>query len=407
MTQLIDSTTAAALLGVSRQTLYSYVSRGLLRAQVASDGRGKRYRRDEVERLLRHAVQTRKPRAAAGATLDFGLPVLASALTLIAEGQLWYRGQNAIQLAATASLEEVAALLWQCEASVFVGPMAVPAAANPVVPASLAPLERALAVFPALALQVSSLPVNADSAAQYARCVFLLWAMAAALLGCALSAGPIHQQCAQVWGLDADGAQLVRQALVLCADHELNASSFTARCVASTGAQMHAALLGGLAALSGPRHGMASERVEGWLDTLSSATTIAELRQALAEQKSVPGFGHRLYPFGDPRARCILAALPVEPMLMRLCEQVEKQFGEYPNLDFALVVLRRSLGLPRHSASILFALGRTVGWLAHALEQRAQHKLIRPRAHYVGEPIPVASEGRPAGRIVRMGRDAD
>ncbi|NSL55256.1 citrate synthase family protein [Uliginosibacterium aquaticum] len=404
MTRLIDSVTAAALLGVSRQTLYSYVSRGLLRAQPAPEGRGKRYRRAEVERLVRQSAQTRKPRAAAGATLDFGLPVLASALTLIAGGQLWYRGQNAIQLAAQASLEDVACLLWQAEATLFATPVENLLAELPAALASLQPLERALAVFPALALQAPGLLANAESADQQARCVFLLRAMAAALLGRALSAAPIHQQCAQVWGLDADGAQLVRQALVLCADHELNASSFTARCVASTGAQLHAALLGGLAALSGPRHGMASERVEDWLDELAPVASAAELRQTLAQRKSLPGFGHRLYPSGDPRARSILAALPVEPMLMRLCEQIEKQFGEYPNLDFALVALRRSLGLPQHSASVLFALGRTVGWLAHALEQMTQRSLIRPRAHYVGEKIPAPTEAQPAGRIVRMGR---
>lgn len=402
MARLIDSTTAAALLGVSRQTLYSYVSRGLLQAQSVPEGRGKRYLRDEVERLSRHAAATRKPRAAAGMSLDFGLPVLNSALSLIADGQLWYRGRSATVLAETASLEALASLLWQCEADIFSATAEPWRAETTSALAALPVLERAMVGFPALALHLPALPSDAQSADRYARCVYLLRAMAAVLLDCSMSDMPIHLQCARAWKLDDKGADLVRRTLVLCADHELNASSFAARCVASTGAQLHAALLGGLAALSGPRHGLASESVEDWLDL---SLPLEQIPRGPDDPALPPGFGHRLYPSGDPRARCIMAMLPLAPSLLRLCEQVESQAGVCPNLDFALVALRRGLGLPRQSACVLFALGRTVGWLAHALEQIAQNKLIRPRAHYVGEDIPQATSMLQPGRIVRMGRN--
>lgn len=404
MPRLIDSAVAAAILGVSRQTLYSYVSRGLLRAQPAPDGRGKRYLQREVERLAQQAAQARKPRAAAGATLDFGLPVLASALSLIAEGELWYRGQRATALAETASLEDVACLLWGGEPSAFSAGHACLPEGVPSRVTSQHPLEQAMARFPALATQLGPLPSDVSVADRHRRCALLLRLMASALLGTQASTDAIHLQCTHAWGISAEGADHLRRALVLCADHELNASSFAARCVASTGAQLHAALLGGLAALSGPRHGMASERMEDWLDALVAANSETELRRLLNGRASQPGFGHRLYPEGDPRARSILAALPVEPMLMRLCEQVVQHVGEHPNLDFALVALRRQLKLPRHAASVLFALGRTVGWLAHALEQAEQNTLIRPRAHYIGEKIPAAAHVHAAGRIVRMGR---
>jgi citrate synthase len=401
--QLIDSTEAARLLGVTRQTLYSYVSRGLLRARLAPAGKGKLYARGDVERLAARAAQGRKPRAAARRTLDFGLPVLESALTLIADGELWYRAQRATVLAEHSTLEEVAGLLWACgDAMPFAS--AVPTI-NTALVSDARPLERAMVALPAMAIQLPHLAHDASAADRYARCAVLVRCMVAALLGTPVSAAPLHEQCAAAWGVDAAGAASLRAALVLCADHELNASSFAARVVASTGAQLHAAVLGGLAALSGPRHGAASEAVETLWDQIEDGTVDALIAEILEARSSVPGFGHRLYPQGDARATCILASLQQQPELIALRLAVHARCGELPNLDLALVAMRRALGLPRGSASIIFALGRSVGWLAHALEQQAQGDLIRPRANYVGEPLPRAAEAQPAGRIVRMKRN--
>jgi citrate synthase len=174
----------------------------------------------------------------------------------------------------------------------------------------------------------------------------------------------------------------VRTALVLLADHELNASTFTVRVVASTGASLASALSAGLGALSGPLHGGQTSLVEAMFEEAERADSA----QALVERRlwrgdSLPGFGHPLYPDGDPRAAALLAVLPPDPLRTGLLAALER-LGKRPNVDFATVSLRRALGLPAGAALTLFAVGRTAGWIAHALEQRADGKLIRPRARY-------------------------
>lgn len=210
--------------------------------------------------------------------------------------------------------------------------------------------------------------------------------MAAAALGTEPRAAPLHVQCADVWGLGEAAADRVRQALVLCADHELNVSGFTARCIASAGASLKAALVGALAALSGARHGGSTTRVEAVWRMLEGADDIPRaVRDLLAGGMDMPGFGHPLYPAGDVRAKAILAAVgPQCPEAAAIASAVQALTGRGPNLDFALVALRRDLGLPEGSAFLIFALGRSAGWIAHALEQRDSGTLIRPRAVYVG-----------------------
>jgi citrate synthase len=226
-----------------------------------------------------------------------------------------------------------------------------------------------------------------------AGCGALLRLLAACLLGTMPDTEPIHVQCARAWDLDAQGADLVRAALVLCADHELNASGFTARCVASTGASLRAAVVGGLAALTGGRHGGTTARVEALWDELAGADTPVRLRQRLARGESLPGFGHHLYPEGDVRAALLLGWLPRHGAAAALATEVMALTGHAPSVDFALVALRRHLRLPPGSAFGLFALGRCAGWLAQALEQRATRQIIRPRAAYTGpRPIPFGTD---------------
>ncbi|WP_373745122.1 citrate synthase, partial [Achromobacter insuavis] len=224
-------------------------------------------------------------------------------------------------------------------------------------------------------------------------CGALVRTLAACLLQAAPDDAPIHAQCARAWGVDAAGADLIRMALVLCADHELNASSFTARCIASTGASLRAGIVGGLAALTGGRHGGTTARGEAMWDELERGDADADggrrlargLRERLARGEDLPGFGHHLYPAGDPRASALLARiLPQRPDWQALVEQAFDLVGQRPSVDFALVAVRRHLGLPPGAAFGLFALGRSIGWLAHGLEQRGSQDLIRPRAAYTG-----------------------
>jgi len=182
------------------------------------------------------------------------------------------------------------------------------------------------------------------------------------------------------------------QALIVVADHELNASTFAARVVASTGADLYACVTGGLAALTGPRHGAFSDRVEALLDEVGDESRARDTIQSRTSRgESIPGFGHPLYPDGDPRVPPLLElAAELAPRGDRLAtlraviRAMQRSEREAPNVDVGLVAIVRAVGLPRGSATALFAVGRTAGWIAHALEQRETGYLLRPRADYVG-----------------------
>ena len=382
---------AARALGVSRSTLYAYVSRGLVRSQAAPGTPQRRYRRDEIERLAHERERARKPALVAQASLDWGRPVLDSALTLIEDGRLHYRGRDAVALARTASLEEVAALLWDCGADALDAapvPRVTPSAMREI--ASRPVPERCLAAFAWLQA------VEAAQATGVGEAMRLLRVMTTVVGGRAATRAPVHAQLARAWGLDARGADLLRRALVLCADHELNASGFAARCVASTNATLGACVTAGLAALSGDRHCGVTAAIERLWDATRGAraprvaTIVGErLSAGGVPGQRLAGFGHLLYPDGDPRATALLDALPARDRHPALLAAVSERLGERPSIDYALVALCRHLGRPDGSAYGVFALGRTVGWIAHALEQQRTNTLIRPRAHYTG-PRPVA-----------------
>ncbi|ODP32032.1 citrate synthase family protein [Pandoraea sp. ISTKB] len=395
---------AAERLGVSLQTLYAYVSRGLLHAEPGKTHRERRYRAADVERLAAQRTRGRKPKEVAKAALDWGMPVLESAITLIEDGRCYYRGRDALAMAETASVEATAAWLWQCdETSAF----AVDAGDSVRQMARDWPvmlLERYRDTRAEVALLPTFTVVSDDAAtAIWQRdplrvaqgSAALLRAMTACLLGTLPSSAPIHEQCADAWGVkDAEGADLIRMALVLCADHELNASSFTARCVASTGASLRAAIIAGLSALTGGRHGGTTARNEAMWAEVGETDVANRMRDRLARGEKLPGFGHHLYPAGDVRASAMLArVLPAHPTWQTMIDAADTLVGQRPSLDFALVALRRHLGLPLGAAFGLFALGRTIGWIAHAREQRESTQLIRPRAAYVGvRPEAVASD---------------
>jgi citrate synthase len=200
----------------------------------------------------------------------------------------------------------------------------------------------------------------------------------------------VEETLARAWApRKKDAARVIRAALIACADHELNVSAFTARCVASAASNPYAVVTAGLAALEGTKHGGATARVDALFRDLRRARDLrAKLGERLRRGETIDGFGHPLYPNGDPRASLLLEMLPNKSaeiaFARNLAENVESVLGEKPTLDFALVAVERVLDLPHNSALTLFAIGRTLGWIAHAIEQYGKDAIIRPRAKYVG-----------------------
>jgi citrate synthase len=392
----LSSTAALALLGVRPQTLYANVSRKRIRVKPdPDDPRRRLYNGADVRRLAGRRGRPSREHVAAEA-VSWGAPVLESGVSTVAHGRLWYRGVDAVGLAASASLEEVAALLWQSGPVAF---MARPDAPGP--PRSLRPLQ---AVYGVLAQHAGSDPpmYGRAPAVLQAEGASLAGAVAAAVLGAidtgrrapsrarrarpAAAPAPLHERLAAAWQRPR-AAALIRRALVLLADHELNASTFATRVAASTGACLPACLLAGFATLSGPLHGTAASSVLVLAEAAARTDASTAIRECLERSERIAAFGHPLYPDGDVRARDLLAAMPVPPLYRELQQAGVALTGEQPNVDFALAAMTAVAGLPAQAPFVLFALARTAGWIAHALEHHRRGLLIRPRARYVGPAL--------------------
>jgi citrate synthase len=196
---------------------------------------------------------------------------------------------------------------------------------------------------------------------------------------------------------DERAARVFDVAMILHAEHEMNASTFTARVVAGTGADLVAAVVGAVAALSGPLHGGANEAAMRMLERFGSAERApGEVRGMLERKETLSGFGHPFYRAYDPRAR-ILKRISEEfsqggrePNWYEITEAAERtvfeEKGLYPNVDLYSASVYRYLGIPTDLFTPIFAASRVAGWSAHVLEQHADNKIIRPSSEYVGSP---------------------
>ncbi|HEY8573347.1 citrate synthase [Phenylobacterium sp.] len=366
-------------LGVRPQTLYAYVSRGRVRVRPdPGDPRRSLYRAEDIAALRQRKSRSRKLAEVAAGAIAWGEPVLESQITTVAGGRLFYRGRDAIKLAETETLESVARLLRGGHGA------ALKRTDRPKPPEARDMRERAFVALAARAA-VDAPARGRNPLALAVEAATLLDVLTDAVAG-EVGGGAIHNRLALAWGQGpgGPGADLIRRILVLVADHELNASAFAARVAASTGASLSAACLAGIATLSGPRHGGATAAVRAFAAEAGQAGAHEAVARRLADDRALPGFGHPLYPDGDPRADALLGRFRPPKELAALRKAAHEVAGLTPNVDFALMSACEALKLPPDAPFALFGVARCAGWIAHAIEQGQADTLIRPRARYVG-----------------------
>jgi citrate synthase len=410
MADFLTAAEAARRLGVKPATLYAYVSRGVLTRSPAADGRASLFSTDEVERLARRG-RPRRPAGAVDITVE-------SAITELTADSLRFRGLDVMRLAVSRTFEEVAELLWTGDFPPAGEPwqarpaaLAAGRAAQAALPAGALPLERLQVIVPAMAA-TDPLRLQLDQSAVVAAGRNIIAGMvdclppadpSSSVAGPGTSppeAAPAAPVARRLWARLCDhrpSPALLRAtsaALVLLADHELAASTLAARAAASVRADPYAVVGTGLGAVSGALHGGASLGAEALLAAASSPEDVPRVvAELLRRGEKVPGFGHFVYRGGDPRATVLLdlvrRAAPKSGQLAVaeavLAEVRHKSLPE-PNIDFALATLARVAGMVRGAGEAIFAVSRTAGWVAHALEAYSGPGPLRPRAVYTGRP---------------------
>ena len=365
---------ACSQLGVRPQTIYAYVSRGKLEVMPdPADTRRSLYRAEDVAGLAKRKQAGRKHETLATNTLFGAEPSIPTAISTFHRQRLYYRGQDAVALAASASLEEVAQLLWNSDQLADFS-----CAARVSSPGRVA----AFTSLAALAATGHSTR-GRMTRVLHTECQSLVGQLANAF-GAQLGKRPLHLRFAQAWKLSPQSAELLRTGMVLLVDHELTSSAFATRIAASTGASLPACLLSGLTTLSGPLHGDASGRVKALFDDVARQGEDHVIAHYLSTGLPLAGFGHHLYPDGDPRAAALLARFEPPEVITRFIGKATQLTGLHPNIDVALAALAAHCGLPDDAAFGLFATARSIGLLAHGLEQLSVAQVIRPRGRYVG-----------------------
>jgi citrate synthase len=403
--EYLGASEASELLGIKRETLYAYASRGLVQSIPGDQGPTRLYRRADLERLRARKASRRGEPAPVGSALHFGEPLLDSSVSWLGEEGPVYRGHAAVDLAEKDTpFEAVAELLWTGELPDEPLGWRAPEGALPS-----AELHALLPDEPTLlsCMMVTAAALGAADPGRFdvrpeavmGRARPLIRTLAAS---CALGAHPERFELALYGSSIAEAVviaigarqnpqtvRVVNRALVLLADHELNASTFAARVVASTHSDLYACVVAGLAALQGPRHGAASEQVAA----LVAEIGLPERAEAIVHERMrrgelIPGFGHIIYTGPDPRTAPMLEAARSLAPQSRVVRSVGalidamRRAGRPPaNVDTALVALGGALGVPAGALPAIFGVGRLAGWVAHVLEQY-RGGILRPRARY-------------------------
>ncbi|MFJ4682569.1 citrate synthase family protein [Streptomyces sp. NPDC088789] len=399
---------AAELLGVKPETVYAYVSRGQLSSRRAEGGRGSTFDAQEVASLAR-----RNRRESAGSSASGGGELsVRTRITLIEDDRYYFRGVDATELAARHSYEEIADWLWTGRLHpgvTFTAPESVIDLARRAVnalPEHTDPTDRLrVAAIAAATADPLRFDLSEEAVLGTARTLIptLVGALPAAMYA-PQDDGPIaHRLWTRLSVREADEASLsvLDTALGLLVDHDLAASTLAVRVAASARSHAYAAVSAGLGVLEGPLHGAASglahRLIKQVLEEDDAAPVIAgELRAG----RRIPGLGHRLYRAEDPRARALFARLEelphAEPALAAARDIVDITARHTPlhaNVDLALAVFTVAGGMQATAGEAIFAVARTAGWIAHALEEYKERPLrMRPEGQYVGprppQPLP-------------------
>ncbi|MFI7698654.1 citrate/2-methylcitrate synthase [Nonomuraea sp. NPDC049480] len=401
----IDAATAAERLGVKPATLYAYVSRGVLRRRHGDDGRRSLFPAEEIERLARRGRPRNQPPEL----------VIESAVTALGVDRPYYRGIDALELARTSDFEAVAEWLWTADPGVGMSakvragaragswgcePEALRAAvaAQRGLPEDLLPLDRLQVIATVLGAS-DSLRYQLDPASVAATGRRLISGLVDALprLGEPQGDSIAERLWSRLCPHPAPPGLLaaLRAALVLLADHELAASTLAARVAASAKADPYAVVLTGFGVLGGPLHGGASYGAERLLAEIAEPR---EAARAVAERvrrgERIPGFGHSIYKNGDGRGGLLLdlvkEAAPGHDRIAAgtaVLEEMRRRRLPDRNIDFALAILAAVSGMVRGAGEAVFAVARTAGWLAHAMEEYERGTLLRLRASYTGPRI--------------------
>jgi citrate synthase len=407
-TEYVSRQEAMEMLEVKLQSFYTYVSRGMIRRLEQPGKKRKLYLKSDVERLAAKSQAKANTGAKAGEAMRFGNPVIQTWICEITPQGPLYRNRLATDLAsANVSFESVAELLW-------VGTFRTPqlpwkAQALPegfdkwtVLAGAMSEGGRPLEILNLFLAALRALSSDEQGTAYentmpLSRQLIQLFAGVSGYLSQRRQLEPFRdgEMVAECFarGLGFEGqAQVIESincALVICAEHELTPPTFAARVCASTGADLHACVATGVMAQMGPLQGGGTDGAENFLAAILEPNGRFRVpRLGWTSKFDFPGFNHPLYG-RDPRAVFLLDMVkrlksphPDTERILRLLNEIEREVNFYPNLTAALVVLSRALGLPQRSANLLFSVGRTAGWIAHALEQRVAGYMLRPRAKF-------------------------
>jgi citrate synthase len=403
---------AVELLSIRKETLYAYVSRGLVRNMVGGKtNRSRLYLKEDLLRLQTRSRVRSGHAAVAASAMNLGDPIVPTGITDITPQGPQYRGRLAIDLAQQlVDFEQVAELLWTglWHPDSIRWRTTEVAARPPLFLKSVKALDAQTQLIELFSVATLSQSFGrgaledrllAGHTLDAARQIFLT------LVGCFGYIGPTRRYKAPSsrWNLAGnllramgktvapEQLQLLNQALILLADHELSPGTLSARVAASSGSSLHSCLSAAMATSSGTEVAQVYGRIDAFLTAHGTQQRlISRTRHLLDNGLQVPGFEHPLYPQGDPRALFLLEQLRHSPSIscetknvIRWIDFVQSQKGVHARHELALVVTCRSMGLAPQAPAAIFVLSRVAGWVAHILEQRLSGTLLRPRAKFI------------------------